>query len=52
MVKLRGINVYPTSIGAILSEIDDLNGEYVCRLVHRREREELIIMAEDEDHPH
>ena len=46
MVKLRGINVYPTGIGAILNEIDDLNGEYVCRLVHRQAGEELIVMAE------
>ena len=46
MVKLRGINVYPTGIGAILDEIDGLNGEYVCRLVRRQEREELIVMVE------
>ena len=46
MVKLRGINVYPTGIGAILNEIDGLNGEYVCRLVERRGRDELIVMAE------
>ena len=46
MVKLRGINVYPTGIGAILDEIDGLSGEYVCRLVRRQEREELIVMVE------
>ena len=46
MVKLRGINVYPTGVGAILSEIEGLNGEYVCRLVRRQEREDLIVMAE------
>jgi phenylacetate-CoA ligase len=46
MVKLRGINVYPTALGAILSNIDGLNGEFVCRLVRRQNREELIIMAE------
>jgi phenylacetate-CoA ligase len=46
MVKLRGINVYPSGVGAILGEIDALNGEYVCRLVRRQEREELIVMAE------
>ena len=28
------------------SEIEGLNGEYVCRLVRRQEREELIVMAE------
>ncbi len=46
MVKLRGINVYPTGIGAILNEVDGLNGEYVCRLVNRDGREELIVIAE------
>lgn len=46
MVKLRGINVYPTGIGTILGAIDGLNGEYVCRLVVRDGRDELIVMAE------
>ena len=46
MVKLRGINVYPTGIGAILNGIDGLNGEYVCRLVSREGRDELVVMAE------
>ncbi len=46
MVKLRGINVYPTGIGAILNQIDSLNGEYVCRLVNHEGRDELIVMAE------
>ena len=32
MVKLRGINVYPTGIGVILREIRQLNGEYFCRV--------------------
>ncbi|MBH68646.1 MAG: CoF synthetase [Rhodospirillaceae bacterium] len=32
MVKLRGINVYPTSIGAVLREVDQLNGEYFCKV--------------------
>ena len=48
MVKLRGINVYPTGIGAILNGIDGLNGEYVCRLIHREGRDELIVMAEQQ----
>ena len=46
MVKLRGINVYPTAIGAILGKIEALNGEYVCRLVNRSGRDELIVVAE------
>lgn len=32
MVKLRGINVYPTGIAVILREIIELNGEYFCRV--------------------
>ena len=51
MVKLRGINVYPTGIGAILNDIDGLNGEYVCRCVHRSGRDELIIVAETQPGP-
>lgn len=46
MVKLRGINVYPTGIGTILGKVEALNGEYVCRLVNRYGREELIVVAE------
>lgn len=32
MVKLRGINVFPHAIGALIEKREDLNGEYVCRL--------------------
>ncbi len=46
MVKLRGINVYPTGVGAMLNDIEGLNGEYVCRWIRRDGREELIVMAE------
>ncbi|MBM3508196.1 MAG: phenylacetate--CoA ligase [Alphaproteobacteria bacterium] len=46
MVKLRGVNVYPTGIGAILGDIDELNGEYVCRWIRRHGQEALIVMAE------
>ena len=46
MVKLRGINVYPTGIDAILGKIEALNGEYVCRLVNRYGREDFIVVAE------
>ncbi|MEQ8817069.1 MAG: AMP-binding protein [Thalassobaculum sp.] len=46
MVKLRGINVYPTGIGAILGDIGDLNGEYVCRWIRQDGRDELIVVAE------
>ncbi|MEP2735991.1 MAG: phenylacetate--CoA ligase family protein [Erythrobacter sp.] len=32
MVKLRGINVFPHAIGAIIENRPDLTGEYVCNL--------------------
>lgn len=32
MVKLRGVNVFPEAIGAIVGEDRRLNGEYVCVL--------------------
>ena len=33
MVKLRGINIFPHAIGAIIEDRGDLTGEYVCRVV-------------------
>jgi phenylacetate-CoA ligase len=38
MVKLRGINVFPHAIGALIENRGDLTGEYVCHL-HRDERQ-------------
>jgi len=32
MVKLRGINVFPHAIGALIENRPDLSGEYVCRV--------------------
>jgi phenylacetate-CoA ligase len=32
MVKLRGINVYPTAIGGMLGTFPEATGEYVCRV--------------------
>jgi phenylacetate-CoA ligase len=47
MVKLRGINVFPHAIGALIENRPDLTGEYVCRV--RREasgRDEMIVVLE------
>ncbi len=48
MVKLRGINVFPHAIGAILEGRADLTGEYVCHL--RRDaatqRDSMIVTIE------
>lgn len=32
MVKLRGINIFPHAIGALIEDRGDLTGEYVCRV--------------------
>jgi phenylacetate-CoA ligase len=32
MVKLRGINIFPHAIGALIEKRADLTGEYVCRV--------------------
>jgi phenylacetate-CoA ligase len=47
MVKLRGINVYPTAIGALLAaERTDFAGEYVCEVERIGTREEMTVHAE------
>lgn len=47
MVKLRGINVYPTAIGALLSSVDGFTGEYYCRLERRSGgAEHLVVVVE------
>ena len=33
MVKLRGINIFPHAIGAIIEDRSDLTGEYLCRVL-------------------
>lgn len=47
MVKLRGINVFPHAIAALLGSREDLTGEYVCRLVRNASgRDDLIVVLE------
>jgi phenylacetate-CoA ligase len=47
MVKIKGINVYPTAIGAALAEVPGLAGEYVCVLRRGQDgRETLRVLAE------
>lgn len=46
MVKLRGVNVYPTAIGAHLGGHDAALGEYVCRVGRSGHRDELTIVVE------
>ncbi len=46
MVKLRGVNVYPTSIGAHLLEHPAALGEYICRVVRQNHRDEMTVIVE------
>ena len=46
MVKLRGINVYPTAVGTSLGEHPDSTGEYVCRVERRGARDEMTVVVE------
>ncbi len=47
MVKLRGVNVFPEAIGAIVSQEPQSNGEYICVLERDVERqEELKVLVE------
>ena len=46
MVKLRGINVYPTSSGAMLDPHPATTGEYICRLTRDGAREALTVVIE------
>lgn len=52
MVKLRGINIYPTGIGAILTEAHpELMGEYVCIAERHAGREEMCVQIETRGDP-
>jgi phenylacetate-CoA ligase len=47
MVKLRGINVYPTAVAALLTALPGATGEYVCRLERRADgADHLVVIAE------
>ncbi len=47
MVKLRGVNVFPEAIGAIISQNAQTNGEYVCVLERdENRREDMTVLVE------
>jgi phenylacetate-CoA ligase len=46
MVKLRGINVYPTAIGAHLADDPAIGGEYVCRVAREGGRDAMTVVVE------
>jgi phenylacetate-CoA ligase len=49
MVKLRGINVYPTGVAVILREMPELGGEYICRVDKLEGRDVMTVVCETED---
>lgn len=46
MVKLRGINVYPTAIGELLQDEPQTTGEFLCRVERINGQDELTVVIE------
>jgi phenylacetate-CoA ligase len=48
MVKLRGINLFPHAIGALIENRRDLTGEYVCTVERdtATQRDDMIVLIE------
>jgi phenylacetate-CoA ligase len=47
MVKLRGINIFPHAIAALIENRADLTGEYFCRVTRQTDgREEMRVIVE------
>jgi phenylacetate-CoA ligase len=46
MVKLRGINLFPHAIAALIENRADLTGEYVCHLRRHEGRDDMIVTIE------
>jgi phenylacetate-CoA ligase len=50
MVKLRGVNLFPEAVGALVGEDRRCNGEYVCIVEHvGADREEMTVLVEAAD---
>ncbi len=46
MVKLRGINLFPHAIGALIENRADLTGEYICHLARTDGRDAMTVTIE------
>lgn len=47
MVKLRGINIFPSALGVILTEnFPELGGEYICEVTRENHRDEMVVHIE------
>ncbi len=52
MVKLRGINIYPQGIGALLAaQFPQVTGEYYCHVTSADGRDEMTAVLEVNDRP-
>lgn len=49
MVKLRGVNVFPEAIGAIVARDSRSNGEFVCLVTRDNGRDEMTVQVETID---
>ncbi len=47
MVKIRGINIFPQAMGPLLEELDNFDGEFICKAERDASgRDEFIVCAE------
>ena len=46
MIKLKGINIYPTGISAILKDVKELNGEYFCQVEKQAGLDIMTVVCE------
>ena len=52
MVKLRGINVFPSAIGSMFPNAGELTGEFICRAERDEQgRDDLVIVVETTGDP-
>lgn len=54
MVKLRGINLFPHAIGALIENRADLTGEYVCTVTRDEvtQRDDMVVTLESRGGTH
>ena len=49
MIKLKGINIYPTGIAAILKDVQALNGEYFCQVEKQAGLDVMKVVCETQE---